>query len=78
MSDLVAFGIGGIAEAGALLNEAEHTHVTQKSQKLKEDPGKGRAITVPAAASKQEASQLFRNNICKAENSCFPSASKSP
>lgn len=44
-----------------------NTHLTQDSEKMKEDPGEGKAAAGPAAAtaSRQEVSQQISNNTCE-------------
>lgn len=42
-----------------------NTHLTQDSEKIKEDPGEGQAAAGPAVASLQEVSQQMSNNTCE-------------
>lgn len=52
---------GSLAHPEALLNESKHTLLAQKSEHLRQDPGKGRVTAGPQPPPTREVSQQIRS-----------------
>lgn len=65
MSVPVAPDLGGCpAEAGALCYRAEHTHLAQESEELKEPPGEGGVMVDTAIPHTPEVSEQADQRQC--------------
>lgn len=64
MSVYVASDLGGVGILQIRLG-AKYTHLAQKSEKLKEDGGKGGAAADSDAALYKEVNQQLSDNVCK-------------